>query len=394
MKKQFFLFLFLCAAASLWAQTDMTDRIVNPGFEDEINGWEIRKMSRQGNNEFPLKVGDYYVETWSGAGSRVADGSVDQVIHNLPAGTYTVSVAAQNIQQNDAQAKQTGVWVYANDDKTEVNLPDKYEVKTTTVDGTLEFGLLVQGATGNYVCVDDFHLTLEEPTEETYAIFREEVGKLVTEAEGINKHLDTPEQKALDAALADGKSVVDGTSTEDVTKVYAALKAAIYNYRLSLTSPEEPLELTSNMLSPGFEDNSKGWVCNGFSPQSNDAFELKEGTYYCEIWSGWGNVADGDIHQIVELPNGNYQLTVLAQNIQESNKAIPQKGAYVYANNARKELSLTGKYTLDFVVVDNQAKIGVNTIGCTGNKVSIDDFHIYYTGFDDDAQFAEFRQMI
>ena len=394
MKKQFFLFLFLCAAASLWAQTDMTDRIVNPGFEDEINGWEIRKMSRQGNNEFPLKVGDYYVETWSGAGSRVADGSVDQVIHNLPAGTYTVSVAAQNIQQNDAQAKQTGVWVYANDDKTEVNLPDKYEVKTTTVDGTLEFGLLVQGATGNYVCVDDFHLTLEEPTEETYAIFREEVGKLVTEAEGINKHLDTPEQKALDAALADGKSVMDGTSTEDVTKVYAALKAAIYNYRLSLASPEEPLELTSNMLSPGFEDNSKGWVCNGFSPQSNDAFELKEGTYYCEIWSGWGNVADGDIHQIVELPNGNYQLTVLAQNIQESNKAIPQKGAYVYANNARKELSLTGKYTLDFVVVDNQAKIGVNTIGCTGNKVSIDDFHIYYTGFDDDAQFAEFRQMI
>ena len=54
MKKQFCLFLFLCAAASLWAQTDMTDRIVNPGFEDEINGWEIRKMSRQGNNEFPL----------------------------------------------------------------------------------------------------------------------------------------------------------------------------------------------------------------------------------------------------------------------------------------------------------------------------------------------------
>ena len=52
--------------------------------------------------------------------------------------------------------------MYANDDKTEVNLPDKYEVKTTTVDGTLEFGLLVQGATGNYVCVDDFHLTLED----------------------------------------------------------------------------------------------------------------------------------------------------------------------------------------------------------------------------------------
>ena len=58
MKKQLFLSLFLFVITSLlWAQTDMTDRIVNPGFEDEINGWEIRKMSRQGNNEFPLKVG-------------------------------------------------------------------------------------------------------------------------------------------------------------------------------------------------------------------------------------------------------------------------------------------------------------------------------------------------
>lgn len=66
MKKQLFLSLFLFVITSLlWAQTDMTDRIVNPGFEDEINGWEIRKMSRQGNNEFPLKVGYYYVETWS-----------------------------------------------------------------------------------------------------------------------------------------------------------------------------------------------------------------------------------------------------------------------------------------------------------------------------------------
>ena len=201
-----------------------------------------------------------------------------------------------------------GVWLYANDDKTEINLPGKYDVKTTTVDGTLEIGLLVQGATGNYVCVDDFHMTLEEPTEETYEVFREEVGKLITEAESIDKHLDTPEQKVLDAALADGKAVVDGTSTKDVTEVYAALKAAIYNYRLALASPEEPLEMTSNMLNPDFEDDTKGWVSTGFGTQGNDVFVLKSGSYYCEIWNGGAKVPDADIYQFVELPNGNYRL--------------------------------------------------------------------------------------
>ena len=152
-------------------------------------------MGRQGNSDFPLKVGDYYVETWSGAGSRVADGSVEQVLTDLPAGTYTVSVVAQNIQQNDADAKQTGVWLYANDDKTEINLPGKYDVKTTTVDGTLEIGLLVQGATGNYVCVDDFHMTLEEPTEETYEVFVKRWAKLITEARVSASILTHPNRK-------------------------------------------------------------------------------------------------------------------------------------------------------------------------------------------------------
>ena len=55
----------------------------------------------------------------------------------------------------------------------------EYSVTATTVDGTLEIGFLIKGATGNYVCVDNFRLTHEEPTEETYAVFREEMGKLL-----------------------------------------------------------------------------------------------------------------------------------------------------------------------------------------------------------------------
>ena len=109
-------------------------------------------------------------------------------------------------------------------------------------------------------------------------------------------------------------------------------------------------------------------MSTGFGTQGNDVFVLKSGSYYCEIWNGGAKVPDADIYQFVELPNGNYRLTLSAQNIQESNPAIVQSGAYVYANNAKKELNRTAQYTLDFVVVDNQAQIGVNTIGCTGDK--------------------------
>lgn len=391
MKKRLFLFLFMCVIVKLGAQTDMTDRIVNPSFEDKATGWDIRKMSVQGNDAFNLKVGKYYVESWRPPGDRAQDCSGKQMINNLPAGTYTVTAVAQNIQQNDPSAPQTGVWIYANGDKIEVSQPGDYKVTTTTVDGTLEIGFLIKGATGNYVCVDNFRLTQEVPTEETYKIFREEIGKLVKEGEELNKHLSTPEQVALDEALADGKALINNTSTKDVIEVCTALRTAIFNYRFSLASSDNPLDMTSYMKNPGFEDSTKDWINSGFGSQTNTAFNLKVGTYYCEIW---GAINDSEIYQYVNLPNGNYRLTVVGQNVQQSNMSAEQSGAYVYANDVKAKVSFPRQYSLNFVVVDKVAKIGFNTLKCTGNYVCVDDFHLYYLGCDEDAQFAAFNQMI
>lgn len=122
MKKQFFLSLLFCAATSLSAQTDLTERIVNPSFEDDNTGWNFRKVKRQSNNDFSLKNGSYYVESWAGWGGQAPDGGVEQSLTGLPAGTYTLTVTAQNIQQGDPNVTQTGAWVYANDARTEVGL--------------------------------------------------------------------------------------------------------------------------------------------------------------------------------------------------------------------------------------------------------------------------------
>lgn len=392
MKKQLFLSLFLFVITSLlWAQTDMTNRIVNPGFEDGVEGWYIRKVGRQTNDAFGLKEGTAYVESWRPAGDKAQDGSLEQVLTKLPAGTYTVTVAAQNIQQNTPDVVQTGVWVYANENKTEVGLPGEYSVTATTVDGTLEIGFLIKGATGNYVCVDNFRLTHEEPTEETYAVFREEMGKLLAEAEKIDEQLSTPEQKALNEAVATAKAILAQSSWEGIIEAYTALDNAIFNYRFSLASPDKPMDVTSYMTNPGFEDSTVGWINGGFNSQNNDAFGLKVGDYYCEFW---GLVTDTDIHQDVELPNGDYRLTMVGQNIDQGNVNVPQQGAYVYANNVEKLVNVPGIYSLDFVVVDNKAQIGLYTRNCTGNYVCLDDFHLYYVGFDETAQKETLQQLI
>ena len=392
MKKQLFLSLFLFVITSLlWAQTDMTNRIVNPGFEDGVEGWYIRKVGRQTNDAFGLKEGTAYVESWRPAGDKAQDGSLEQVLTKLPAGTYTVTVAAQNIQQNTPDVVQTGVWVYANENKTEVGLPGEYSVTATTVDGTLEIGFLIKGATGNYVCVDNFRLTHEEPTEETYAVFREEMGKLLAEAEKIDEQLSTPEQKALNEAVATAKAILAQSSWEGIIEAYTALDNAIFNYRFSLASPDKPMDVTSYMTNPGFEDSTVGWINGGFNSQNNDAFGLKVGDYYCEFW---GLVTDTDIHQDVELPKGDYRLTMVGQNIDQGNVNLPQQGAYVYANNVEKLVNVPGIYSLDFVVVDNKAQIGLYTRNCTGNYVCLDDFHLYYVGFDETAQKETLQQLI
>ena len=154
-----------CGSLS-FAQTNVTERITNPGFEKNLDGWENNGMQAQSNNSFTLKVGNVYCEKWVSSGNKVPNVYVRQTLTDLPVGTYTLKAVAQNIQQNST-AKQKGAFIFANDDRTEVSTATSYSVQTTICDGELQLGFLTKSCTGNYVTVDDFQLTLEEPTEET-----------------------------------------------------------------------------------------------------------------------------------------------------------------------------------------------------------------------------------
>ena len=83
--------LALVAGMSAYAQTDMTDRISDPDFEQEGRSqWKTNSFGRQGNNDFKLKHGGYYREVWSG--STAGDAYIYQDLSNMPVGTYTLTV--------------------------------------------------------------------------------------------------------------------------------------------------------------------------------------------------------------------------------------------------------------------------------------------------------------
>ena len=158
---KFTILSMLLGLTGMQAQTDVTHYITNPDFEAEIavTGWSNSGIGPQGNNEFTMKHGNTYVEMWTGWGGTVSDRYIKQVLEGLPAGVYTLTVGGHNIQQGEPKAIQTGAFIYANNNMTEVSQPNDYSVTTTCTDGILEVGARTIKCTGNWVCFDNFRLT-------------------------------------------------------------------------------------------------------------------------------------------------------------------------------------------------------------------------------------------
>ena len=253
----------------------------------------------------------------------------------MPAGTYTVTASAQNIQEDTPTAVQSGVSLVANASTTAISVLNDYTVTTTVVDGTLALGLELKSATGNYVCMDNFHLTLEEPVAETYATIHQAMQELLDKAASVNQNTGTAEQAELDEACQAVQILKGKDTTDGVTEAMVRLQDAIYDYSLSVASPDAPVDMTNLILNPSFEKNgAAGWVNSGMAAQGNSAFSKKQGNTYMEAWTGNGNtIWDCTLSQIVNLPNGKYLLTAAAQNIQQGSNNKPSKGAYIFADD-------------------------------------------------------------
>lgn len=383
MKKHCLLIAAMLSLGLANAQTDMTGKITNPSFEvNKFEGWVNEGMSCQTNSVFKKKDGNVYVEKWTGRGGTVGNASLKQTLKLLPAGTYTVTASAQNIQEDTPTAVQSGVSLVANASTTAISVLNDYTVTTTVVDGTLALGLELKSATGNYVCVDNFRLTLEEPVAETYATIHQAMQELLDKAASVNQNTGTAEQAELDEACQAVKILKGKDTTDGVTEAMVRLQEAIYDYSLSVASPDAPVDMTNLILNPSFEKNGAAeWVNSGMAAQGNSAFSKKQGNTYMEAWTGNGNsIWDCTLSQVVNLPNGKYLLTAAAQNIQQGSNNKPSKGAYIFADDYDTEVGKADTYSVEVVVIENQVKIGFKTRSADGNWVAVDNFSIKYQG--------------
>ncbi len=239
-------FVLLWFGGVAYAQTDATQYICNPSFENGgLSKWKSSGLQVQGNSSFTKKNGSVYVEKWVSKGSNVGDASVSQVISNLPLGKYTLTVAAQNLNEASTSEQCSGAYIYAGEQKTDVFTPNDYTVDFSCTTGEIEIGFVAKGAKGNWLAIDNFRLTLIEA--EASEIVFSKLSESITKAEGLaSQDIDAKALTPLLSALQTAKTFTKTSESMNMQKALFALNAAIskaeFALNLANATPGDGLE--------------------------------------------------------------------------------------------------------------------------------------------------------
>ncbi|MGM9708249.1 MAG: hypothetical protein ACI3ZB_01375 [Prevotella sp.] len=204
---------------------DKTEYIANPSFEDGTKGWTCDGLVTQTNSSFTKKAGSTYIEKWVSSGNKVGDASVSQTV-TLPNGVYVLTVGAQNLNQASSTQKCTGVVIFADDSETDVYTPADYSVKFTNLTGETVIGYRAVGATGNWLAVDNFRLSLVGYVTESTLMT--EMQRLIANAESVQSSMMS--RKAADelaTALVQARAITADSEEADIQTAVKAIKAAI-----------------------------------------------------------------------------------------------------------------------------------------------------------------------
>lgn len=139
---------------------------------------------------------------------------------------------------------------------------------------------------------------------------------------------------------------------------------------------------TSYITNPNFESGVNGWVYESLQAQSNSSFTKKSGSVYMEKWVPTGNyVGNGSIYQtITQLPIGIYQLTVAAQNLNQSSTSQKCSGVYIYADDQQTSVYTPDDYSVTFTNITGEVEIGFVAKNASGNWIAVDNFRLSQIG--------------
>ncbi len=385
------LMLLLSFPAKMSAQTDYTSKIKNPSFESGQTSWTISGLQTQTNSVFTLKSGSTYMEKWTGKGGAVGSASALQSISGLAPGKYKLTAAAQNIQEDDATAAQSGAYIFAGDAKTTVTVRNTYSVEFTYVSGSVDIGFEAVNASGNWIAVDNFRLSLISTD------LSEALSEAIDKAQTLYGDGSGKGSEALLEAINSAKSVFANESStgEQQAEAIVSLEEAVDTYKRANASSENPLVLTSLIINNNFEaGNFTGWTNTNFQTQTNSDFSIKNGTYYIEKWVAQGNgVGDAKVSQtLTGMHPGKYRLRVAAQNTQGG--AATTSGAHIFANSNTLNVTTRKQYVLEFVLISDELSIGFEAKNCSGNWIACDNFRLEYISDSFDEIQAAYNDLI
>lgn len=270
MKKLLLTNLLMWAALCLFAQPniangediseenpkDCTSNITNPSFENGFDGWTQTNLQAQSNSDFPKKAGNTYLEKWTSSGNAVGNASIKQTIKNLPSGVYRLTVAAMNYSQNDKTKKNTGAYIYANNEKETVYTPDDYSVKFTNVMGDVEIGFVAKNASGNWIAVDNFRLELIGYVDAETMVAGLQL--LITEAETLQSSMmSSTASTELQTAIEAAKLISTESANADIQAASLNLSTAIDNAKTSIAE-YQALDAQIKKAEAVYDENKEG----------------------------------------------------------------------------------------------------------------------------------------
>lgn len=281
------------AAAAKLANGDynFTEFIVNPSFEmGNLTGWSSEQGGNPANNgNFGAASGSWFTEKWIWSGSAantLANGSLLQTIQGLPAGTYKLTAAMQNLQQGDANVVTGGYFLTANSTRTEASASNTYSVTFDLAEGAdLTLGAVIDGCTGNWVCVDNFTLTYM-PTQADatdYANLAAAISAAESKTQGFNigqyaPYTNAAAIQALTAAKAIDPSVANGQA--DVQAATAALSAATWTPNTTLMNAIYDGTLAEKTVSVNSGEANAQMTQGGWTANSGFRLILGNATTY------------------------------------------------------------------------------------------------------------------
>ena len=184
------------------------------------------------------------------------------------------------------------------------------------------------------------------------------------------------------------------SKTSRIMTVLAALVCAI--------TMSAQTDCTSYITNPSVEKGTDGWEHKGMGVQDNSVFSIKDGSKYMERWTGRGGaVGNGRLAQkLTNLPPGNYELSVAAQNIQEDTPQQAQTGAWIFAETSQLT-TLSAQLNKTTVTVRNTYKVAFNfvsgsvTIGFIGSIIlAANGIHGLLQSFNSVSHSIEWRSLV